>query len=243
MADSIPVSPATEPVKRPALTEPPVIRLTLSDLRAELVSSGRYMETSLQNCSPKEVPCTFQVFRFLKTSFEEAVNALDTMCKDASIELSLFLPMPELNDERITALIDTAEARVYDCIFESQQLDHLPPGNPGEKEFERLLKPKIALNRTFTACMHKLATLHSTLFSATYKLGLLEADRKVAWREARKVKLDALLLDIDKQMIEGQAYVDALIKARAAVLERLTNNETLKFDEEIDPSKPVESGD
>lgn len=236
--DSVPPAPAVEPHVFEASRV-----LTVLDLQLRLISSR--MEDRIRAMDPKKEPCTFQVYRFLMANCNEAVGLLGTLLKDAEIQLyEQPSDFPTLStNEEISAAIDTMEARVCDTLFKPFKLDDLPAGNPGEKEFERLLKPKIATNRSYTALMHKLAVLHTSVFSDTYKLDISEDERVITWRAARKARLEAVLKDIDAQLTENEMFVNALHEAKKKVLERIEGNEQMTFDKEIDSSAPVESGD
>lgn len=235
--DSVPEIPNDAPHKQEASSV-----LTILNLQLRFIIS--LIEMKIEQADVKSVPTTFQVWRFLIGETRGAIGSLEAMLKDAEVQLA---DQPAdwtgFTYEGVADIIDTAEIRVEKCMFGPFALDDLPPGNPGEKEFERLLKPKIALNRSYTQFMHKLANLHTALFSDTYRLDISEEARVAAWRKSRKEKLEATLKDIERLFAENEAYLKGLNEAKAAVLERIEGNEQMTFDTEIDVIKTPETGD
>jgi hypothetical protein len=216
----------------------------LGGLDLELMRIEDLMERRIAESDPLVIPTTYQVYRFFRGCALEAGVLLDTMLGDAQLAVDTVSPyFKDFDVEGIAAVLDTAEIRVEKCMFGPFKLDDLPPGNPGEKEFERLLKPKIALNRSFTQLMHKLAMMHTAVFSEEYRLDISEETRVIAWRKNRKNKLEGVLRDIELKLVENEAYLKALNDAKAAVLERISGNEQMNFDQEIDPTKTPETGD
>lgn len=215
----------------------------LSGLRLEVLWGVQLIRTALTDIDRTKTPCTFQVLRYMDKSLEESVQALNAMCHDADIELVEDLPFSKFFLLDLADIIDTAEIRIEKCMFGPFKLDDLPAGNPGEKEFERLLKPKIALNRSYSACMHAFATLHTAMFSDTYKLGLSEPEYVHAWRKARKKRLEEIAADIDVKLAENEKYTASLNAAKEAIRIKLVDNDQMNFDQEIDPDTAPQTGD
>jgi|GEM_PF-6488008 hypothetical protein len=230
----------------PTEIEPHVIEASrvLTNLRLNLVFACSVLAEEIKKITFKESPCTYQTYRALGGMMQEGADSITAMCKAADIPMQ---DQPEsfkdfgLSD--IPALFEKAEKIVDDVMMIPFKLDDLPPGNPGEPEFERLLKPKIETNKKYSECMHKLAVLANALDSKTYCIGITEDERRKEWQAARKAALENVLVDIDRQIKETEEFLAALNKSRTAIVERLATNEQMTFDQEIDPTKTPELGD
>jgi len=229
----------------PSEIEPHVIEASrvLTVLRLNLFFACSVMAEEIKKLDLKASPCTYQTYRALGGMMQDAADSITAMAKAAEI------PMQDQPSEfksfgidDIPALFEKAEKVVDDVMMIPFALDDLPPGNPGEKEFEALLKPKIETNKKYSEGMHKLAVLANALDSKTYCLGITEEVRCKEWRAARKVALENVLVDIDRQLKETEEFLAALNKSRAAIVERLATNEQMTFDQEIDPEKAPEIG-
>lgn len=211
----------------------------------ELRQAIVFLEFIAKKADKTTMPCTYQVNRWVYNGFCEAQKLFYAMLKDAEIQLFEQPDEFTVRDSAaaITDFIDNAEIQVDKIMFTPFKLDDLPPGNPGEKEFERLLKPKIALNKSYSALMRAFSVLHTALFSPNYKLGLTEHEYVLAWRAERKKRMQAFLLDIEAKQAENEKYVAGLAAAKKALELQLADNDQMNFDSEIDPTQTPESGD
>lgn len=211
--------------------------LAIAVLRAQLLDAVNIITAKLAGTDRKTEPTTYQTYRWLGAAMQSCEAALGELVRSTDLPIAVvdFEGMLYL---QIPVLLADAEPRLLEAmkIF---NLDQLPPGNPGEPEFERLLKIEIKINKAMGEAARQLATLTHTLGLPAYKLGITEKDRANAWREARRTKLQSLLGDLEKQLTEAREYLAALEAAKAKAVQNLDENDQLSFDE-IDPKKAPE---
>jgi hypothetical protein len=215
----------------------------LSVLNTELTCYRVLSAKKAAETDSMQAPTSYQTYRYFIGALKDAQDLLHVMCKVAEVQLRAADEALQSDLLNLAECSDSAESRVEKCMFGPFQLDNLPPGNPGEPDFERLLKPKIALNRAYSQLMHQLAVLHTALFSPTYKLDLTEEERLTAWRAHRKSELEKVLANIQAEIEDNLKYAAALAKAKENVEEKISTNDAMTFVTGIDSEKTPESGD
>lgn len=189
----------------------------------------------------KKLPTSYQTLRFHIAAIRKIIAGLESMSEALRlVPPTHFIAVAKLPSDIATSLTDS-ETEFFK-LKALCKLEELPPGNPGEKEFERLLKPLIAANKAFETTLHLIADEAAALSSPTYKLDLSEEERAAAWREARTTKLSEVLTNIDEALVESEKHTAALRKQRAAVVEQITNTSQMTFADEIDPAAAPEVG-
>ena len=231
----------SEPAPAKAVASPADTPAILGGLLSEFRGLAAILSHKASLLNHKTEPTTFQSTRYLNGECEKVIKELDLLGDILVAGTYPSLPQ-DFNAETIVEKLLTAETRVYG-LKDAHKLDDLPPGNPGEQEFERLLKDKITTNRVFTGLLNLIATTVAALTSDTYKLGLAEPERAAAWRLARKTKLEAIMVDIDQKLDEGRKYVESLETARAGLVSRLADNDQMTFESEINAAEAPQVGD
>lgn len=214
--------------------------MVIAILRAQLLDAVGVLTAKLAGTDRKTEPTTYQTYRWLGAAMHSCEAALGELVKSTN------LPMVKVDFEgmlylQIPVLLADAEPRLLEAM-KVFNLDQLPPGNPGEPEFERLLKIEIKINKAMGAAARELATLAHTLSLPAYELSLTEEARATAWRVARRTRLESLVGDLDKQLVEAREYLAALEAAKAKAIQQIDENDQLTF-EDIDPAKAPQLGE
>lgn len=229
------ITPPAEAVQK---APPPQAILGL--LKAQLQGATNLITGDLKMIDPKVSPTTYQTYRWLGGAFAECYRKLVEAAKSASI-VPDDVPVPTFFLLDIPEVLANAEGRFL-TAFEACDLDNMPPGEPKEAEFERLLKIKWAINKAVHAAMQNFAALADALNSPTYKLAATEEERVAAWRAARRKKFEETLTAIDANEAELKKGLEQLAASKATILKHLEDNDQLTFND-IDPDKPVILGE
>lgn len=231
------MEPVTEFPKPPT---PPAPEVILGRLQTELRASANLITAAIRTLDSKTQPTTYQTFRWLGGALVECEKRLRDTAKLAEI-VPAEVDVPEFLLLQIPLVLANAEGRFL-TAFEQCKLDELPPGNPKEAEFERLLKIKWALNKAVQEAMQNFGALENALSSETYKLDITEEQRVVAWRAARRKQFEGNIADIEKQEAQLNKILVVLKESKAKVLGYLEENDQMTFND-IDPTKPVILGE
>lgn len=229
----------TDTTKEPAAPEPSPAQtaFAIELLRTQLLNAVSILTTELGKTDRKTEPTTYQTYRWLGAAMKSCETILGNLVGCADLP-GVVVEFEGMMLVQIPVLLADAEQRLFEAM-KVFKLDDLPPGNPGEPEFERLLKIEVKLNKVNAEAARQLATLAHTLSLPAYKLGITEAERATAWRGARRTKLEDLLGTLDTQLAEAREYLTALESAKAKAVVQLETNDQLTFDE-VDPQKAPE---
>lgn len=187
-------------------------------------------------------PTTVETCKWYGKLFEECARGVTDLAKAADLELDTTVLAGFSTVRAIELGLQNAEKRVHEAMLPFK-LDELPPGEPKEPEFERLLKKLHILNKAYAALQMNNATLVDGFVSPLFKFDLTELDRAKAWQAERTRRLQEELKNVEFAIAETGDHLRKLTEAKTSILKAITKGGQMKFldmESEVpfDPEKP-----
>lgn len=157
--------------------------------------------------------CTVESHRFLKKIAAAASSEMQAIRRGLFGAYGVGL-QPELGvidvagpvKDKATDLIQRLEA-----VLAVYSLSELPPGNPGEEEFERIYAERVGMSVPYHRTVETLKRLIQELDSPLYRLDVSDEVREAAWKEEKKRQIMAF---IDQCRAEIAQAEDTVRKGR-----------------------------
>lgn len=199
---------------------------------AELRGLVAFFQTRLgEYREARRAECTLEAYKRLQRIAASAVAEMAQLQRGIFAAYGLGSPV-HIDDVYVDPSADIKARLVtflenLGTLMEPYKLNELPPGAPGEEEFEQAYVNKVVLSVPFHRTCETVKRLQQELDSPLYRMDVSDEVREASWREEKKRQIVAFIDECKAKIAEAEEGIRRIKPVMKQAIDDLKNIDQL----------------